>query len=394
MHIKKYRAPTSLEAVRRIKQELGPDALILSVDRVRGDRGFAGLLGRSLVEVTAAVDREARRGDDAEPPRVAADGSWRELQVTRAMMRDLEREIGTLRDAVESLRGSVPDACDVGRSLEALRRASARARREPAAMGSRAEGAAERLLRSGLTPELAVAIAADAVRHADAGGEAAEAEAVLERALASRLDPRCLPSRPEEPGRVDVFVGATGVGKTTTLAKVAGHAGRDPRGVAVATTDVHRIAGEEPLRSYTKRLGIPFGAASSPDELRRSRIEAGRRHLLVDTAGHGPANRAWIGELERHREALGDGVHVQLVLSATTKEQDLMEQLERHRALRPDGLVVTHLDESGDLGNVANFLLEPETPPLVWIADGQCVPTDLRRADPDVLAARILGGGS
>jgi len=392
MHIKKYRAHSSLEAVRRVKEELGPDALILSVDRVRSDRGWLGLMGRSIVEVTAAVDREARRGDDTGPPRIGADESWRELQVTRVMVGGLEGELRSLRDAVESLQASVPDAREIGRDLEALRRASARARHEPDRSGAPDGLLAERLLRSGLAPEHALTIAAEAARRAEArGGTAAEA---LERSLAARLDARLVPSRPPEPGRVDVFVGATGVGKTTTLAKLAGHDGRDTREVAIATTDVHRLGGEEPLRSYTQRLRIPFAAATSPEDLRRSRIQAGRRHLLVDTAGHGPRRSAWLADLVRHREALGNGVHVQLVLSATTKEQDLMEQLERHRPLRPDGVVVTHVDESRDLGNVVNLLLEPETPPLTWIANGQSVPGDLLAPDPDRLAGRILAAAS
>jgi len=392
MHIKKYRAHSSLEAVRRVKEELGPDALILSVDRVRSDRGLLGLMGRPMVEVTAAVDREARRGEDGEPPRIGADESWRELQVTRAMVVSLEAELRSLRDAVEGLQTSVPDACEIGRDLEALRRASARARQAPGLPEAADGRLAERLLRSGLAPEHALTIAADAARRADS--EEASAAGALERVLAARLDARLVPPRSPEPGRVDVFVGATGVGKTTTLAKLAGHGGRDTREVAVATTDVHRLGGEEPLRSYTQRLRIPFDAASSPEDLRRSRIQAGRRHLLVDTAGHGPRHPAWLRDLVRHREALGDGVHVQLVLSATTKERDLMEQLERHRPLRPDGVVVTHVDESRDLGNVVNLLFEPGTPPLTWLANGQSVPGDLLAPDPDRLASRILAAAS
>ena len=386
MHIKRYRAPTELEAVRRVREELGPDALILSVDRLRGDRGLLGLMGRSLVEVTAAVDRQARSGEPDAAPRIGADESWRELQVTRAMVGTLEQEIRSLRDSVEGIRAAMPDACEIGHGLEALRRAASRARCEPPAPFG-GSVAAERMVRAGLAPELALSIASEAARRSEIAGEGPIG---IREILARRLDAKLAPPRAPEPGRVDVFVGAAGVGKTTTLAKLAGFRGRDPREIAIASTDVHRLGAEEPLRSYTKRLGIPFEPVASPEDLRRSRIHAGQRHLLVDTAGHGPANPAWLGELVRHREALGSGVHVQLVLSATTKEQDLVEQLERHRLLCPDGVVVTHVDESRDLGNVANLLLDPETPPLTWLADGQAVPTDLQIPDPGRLASRIL----
>jgi flagellar biosynthesis protein FlhF len=330
------------------------------------------------------VDREARRGGAEEPARVGADESWRELQVTRAMVGSLEGELRALRESVDRLQGSVPDACEIGRSLEALRRACQR----PAGAGAGPDPGmdhAGRLLRAGLSPEHALPIAADAARRA-------QPEDALARALAARLDARLVPPRPEAAGGVDLLVGATGVGKTTTVAKLAGFGGRDARAVAIATTDVHRLGGEEILRSYTKRLGLRFSLAATPEDLRRSREKAGRRHLLVDTAGRGPNDPGSIAELARFREALGPGVRVQLVLSATTKEQDLVDQLARHRPLRPDGLVVTHLDESRDLGNVANLLLAPDSPPLTWLAAGQAVPTDLEVPDPDRLSARILAG--
>jgi flagellar biosynthesis protein FlhF len=397
MHIKKYRAPTQLEAVRQVKEELGPEALILSVDSTRRDRGWFGLMGKTVVEVTAAVDREVRHAEpDAPephaPPRVPADESWQELQVTRALVGTLEEELRSLRGAVERLESSVPDACDIGRSLEALRRASLRAREAPSIPRPGAPGLADRLLSAGFAPEHALSLASDAALKTEGG--AADPADSIERALAARLDACLLPPREDVAGRIDLFVGATGVGKTTTLAKIAGYRGRDTRSVEVVSTDVHRFGGTEPLRSYAKRIGASFAAVADPEQLERMRNKAGRRQLLVDTAGHGPADTASFTELKRYREALGSGARVQLVLSATTKEQDLMEQLVRYRPLQPDGIVVTRVDEALCLGNIANVLLDPEAPPLSWWTDGQSVPADLHIPDPEQLATRILEGAS
>ena len=95
-------------------------------------------------------------------------------------------------------------------------------------------------------------------------------------------------------------------------------------------------------------------------------------------------------DLAGFSRALGDGTEVQLVLSATTKQGDLLRQLERYRVLEPRSLVFTKLDESGELGSLVNVLLDEATPPLAWIADGQHIPDDLVAPEPHELARRVL----
>ena len=97
-----------------------------------------------------------------------------------------------------------------------------------------------------------------------------------------------------------------------------------------------------------------------------------------------------MAELALQRAALGDGAQVQLVVSATTKECDLRLQLARYRDLEPQALIVTKVDDSVELGNVVNVLLERSTPPLAWIGSGQRVPEDLDLPDPSGFARRVL----
>ena len=157
--------------------------------------------------------------------------------------------------------------------------------------------------------------------------------------------------------------------------------------------DTQRLGCDETLRLYADRVQVPLERPLSPEALRRARARSPRR-LFVDTAGRSAGDPTAIRELSACREALGEDAQVRLVVSATTKDEDLAWQLDRFRPLRPDALVVTKLDESRSLGNLVNLLLSPQAPPLAWLTDGQRVPEDLRIPDPETLAAQVLGASA
>ncbi len=388
MHIKRFEAPTMLEAVQRVKQELGPDALVLSTRTLRGGR--FGLFGRGVVEVTAAVDRDVRRAGTQAVASV--DRSWSELRLTKALVDPLEGELRELRRTVERLAADDGSNTRLERELAELRRATSElVQRGLAGAAEPRDPCAERLLASGLRACHAVALAEEATR-ADAG-VAASSEEALRQVLAKRLDARLVPPREDDGARVTLLVGPTGVGKTTTLAKLAAREVQRASGsVSLFSTDSFRVGAEEQLGIFARLLRVPFGVAVSADDL-VARVQAtGARRILVDTAGHSRRDPEPIQDLCRFRERLPEPMRVHLVLSATTKDGDLTRAVERYRWLEPDSLVVTKLDESADLGNVASLLLDETTPPLAWLGTGQRVPEDLEVPDPDEFADCILGG--
>ncbi len=404
MHVKRFEAATLPEALAQVREALGPDALVLSTRQVRRQGGLFGRFGRGVVEVTAAVDRDVRRaavapapaagasGPAAAPPaapRVAPDASWRELRWTRALIEPLEAEVSALRRAVEQL-GVAPGpavpapAAPLAAEIAELRRvARAFARPEPGASES---PWTRRLVAAGIAREHAEPLVAEARLRASEGECE---ERALVQSLAARLDSRLAPPREDDPPRT-LFVGPTGAGKTTSLAKVAA---REPGAVgpALVSADAHRVGGDAALRAYAEGLELPFSVAVSEQALVEAAKRSGGRRLLVDTAGRSPRDAAALGELRRLRGALGRSVRVNLVVSATTKESDLARSVAWFRPLEPDGLVVTRLDESGDLGNLANLLLDGDAPPLTWLGAGQRVPDDLLVPDPHQLACRVLG---
>ncbi|MCH7866279.1 MAG: flagellar biosynthesis protein FlhF [Myxococcales bacterium] len=400
MHVRRFEASTTAEAVRQIREELGDDALILSVRKIRRDHGMFGLFSKAAVEVTASVDRQVRRGEPAYNSSSvidaqAEDGSNIKLPgsdslLTRAALAPLESELKLLRAELRTLHaGHAEDDGAVRDELEALRRMLAE-NGGWGASGARSgvPGFAGALGRSGLSMRHLERIAATAKELATEGQTSLEL--AYREALAARIEERIVIPRSDRPERVELFVGAPGVGKTTTLAKIAAQEDERDDRVSLMTTDTFRIGAEEQLRTYADLLQVSFATAVSPRAVGDCVKQWGNRRILIDSAGRGRSDRAAMGELLEIRRTLGSQAMVHLVLSAETKEADLREQVRRYAPLHPDSIIVTRMDESDHWADVANVLLDETTPPLMWLGTGQRVPEDLMLPDSRDLAEQLL----
>lgn len=413
MHIRRFQAPTLLEAVQQVKAALGPDALVLETRTVRKGEGWFGLMGRSLVEVTAAVDRDSaseappapggsarpaaavragQPGDEREPSEGAsrrAEGAEPErLAPLHAGQAALTREVRALRSRLERLGQQDPERTEMLRELAELRSWTAELARgrAPEAAGPVETRLAGRLLASGLAP-----------RHAwRLGREAAERpevtrteRAALAAVLRANLDDRMHPPRADDGVEVEVLVGPTGVGKTTTLAKLAAREQREHGGVALLTMDVHRMGAVEQLQRYAGAIDAPFGVAADADALAELIEARPARRVLVDTAGRGGPIDAVDG-LCAVRQAAGRRARVSLVLSATADSDQLRFERARYAPVAPDALILTKLDECASWSAATNLVLDEEAPPLLWMTAGQRVPEDLTVPEPDAFAEALL----
>lgn len=387
MHVRRFEGADLPTALRKVRETLGADALVLSTRSVRRSSGWFGRFARPVVEVTAAVDRDVRQSATAPAgeKRVAPDRSWKELQLTRALVEPIETEVRALREAVERLEpANTSTFAEEIAELRTLVRALGR--REDAAKRARPPAVA-RLLAAGIAPKHAQALGTEAfLRAADGTGT----EDALLETVAAHFEARLTPARQDDPP-LALYVGPTGAGKTTTVAKLAAREAHGDRPPALLTTDAQRLGADVALGRFAKSLELPFDVAVSDRDVTAAVRRADGRRLLVDTPGRSPADAAALAELRRLRTALGGGAQVNLVVAATTRPCDLERSLAWFRPLAPDALVVTKVDECDDLASVANLLLEGEGPPLAWIADGQRVPDDLSAPDPRELAARVLG---
>lgn len=196
--------------------------------------------------------------------------------------------------------------------------------------------------------------------------------------------------RKDNKPKIVALIGATGVGKTTTLAKIAARFVLE-QGVSAAliTADTYRISAVEQLKTYSDIIGLPLEIVYAPDELKDAiRKHRDKQLILIDTAGRSQHNESQMKEL-RDFLAAEEGIERHLVLSATTKNRDAMDILGKFSECRPDHIIFTKTDETASLGLIVN-LLSKSRASLSYLTTGQSVPDDIFPARADTLAGLLL----
>lgn len=190
------------------------------------------------------------------------------------------------------------------------------------------------------------------------------------------------------------FIGPTGVGKTTTIAKLASKYKLEEKAkIAFITADTYRIAAVEQLRTYANILGVPIKVVYNEDELKDSRTEFADCDLIfVDTAGRSHKNKDHRDDLEKLINAIPkEEREIYLVLSATTKYHDLIAITEVYSEIADYSLIFTKLDETNYVGNIFNIRMLTNAP-LSYATFGQDVPDDIEKIDPQSIAKQLLRG--
>jgi flagellar biosynthesis protein FlhF len=182
------------------------------------------------------------------------------------------------------------------------------------------------------------------------------------------------------------LVGPTGVGKTTTIAKLAAiygieNSGRRPLSVRMITIDAFRIGAKDQIEDFGDIMEIPVSYIDNRRDLRRE-IDLYREEtdlILVDTIGRSPKDSAKLGEMKELLDACGSKAEIHLVLSASTKTSDMEHILQQFEPFNYQAVLLTKLDETRHIGNIISALAE-KGKPVSYITDGQIVPKDIKKA--------------
>ena len=186
--------------------------------------------------------------------------------------------------------------------------------------------------------------------------------------------------------RILVLVGPTGVGKTTTIAKLAaiygiGNSVRRPVSVRMITIYAFRIGAKAQLEAYSKIMGLPVSYVEDYDDLKKTIAvySEDADMLLIDTIGKSPRDSAQLGEMKQLLDACGPGAEVHLTMAASTKSSDIKEILRQFEPFAYRSVVITKLDETIRIGNIISALFE-QRKSISYITDGQKVPNNIQSA--------------
>lgn len=372
MKIKRFQAADVRQAIREVREVLGPDAVILSNTRVDGGieivaatdydenqfkRSAPTPVERAQVDQTPKVEINPAKQQVRQPAPTPQANIWSQ-EPTLIQMR---KEISGLKDMLQNQLSDL-----TWKDME---------RQSPTQVQL-----LQRHLQMGVQVDLAKQIT-DNVRDID------DLETAWRHSLgvlASQITIQ------EEDllttGGIYALIGPTGVGKTTTVAKLAARCAlkHGAKNVALITTDCYRIGGQEQLRTYARILGVPVRVAKTHQELSDSLNELlDRRFILIDTAG---MNQRDIHLTEKFAvlQQQAQPIKNYLTLSATTQTSGLNDIINAFSHLDLSGCILTKTDESNSLGGAISALINHKLP-LAFICNGQQVPEDLSLARPNTL---------
>ncbi|MGI6707472.1 MAG: flagellar biosynthesis protein FlhF [Clostridia bacterium] len=375
MKVKRFIGENSQDAMHKVKMSLGEDAVILHTRAIR-HRGLMGFFKKPLVEIVAAVDEA-----ESAPPSTARGGkSSSDFQFSG-------EDEGKGEKAFEELENKLDT---MGRMLDRLvNEFRYVGLKDGPSLGGQVQPLFNRLMENEVCQEYAYQIARE-VEEAMARG--AEDSSVVARGILARHLGRPQPLRLErDRQKVVIFLGPTGAGKTTTLAKLAAKYSLE-HGVEVGliTEDTYRIAAVEQLRTYGEIMGLPLQVIYSPEEVKDALKEFRDKQLIfIDTAGKSPMDRSRDQRMKDLIELSGAD-EIYLTISATTGYPGCVSIVEAYRHIQDIKLVFTKLDETTAYGALLNTRMLLDRP-MAYFTTGQGVPDDIETANPAKIANHLIG---
>ena len=444
MIIKKFQAKTESEATEAARKELGVNVVVMNVRNVK-KKGIFSVFSPQMVEVTVALEDDtdraiqekanvrnitealgkvnsivekaerSDRGDRYERPQVVRTNVSTPKNIVdddddepvKPVTYDRPRSGNILEEKLDSLQNLLEEKLSPGqdRSGKPDKSKNDGKKEDDRSKEKDFEGDDElskffeilhtTLVDNEVREEYATSIIEETQKTTKAGTPFDVALAGIYQKMILKFEkPICI--SPSEKGpKVVFFVGPTGVGKTTTIAKIASKFSvEQKKKIALLTADTYRIAAAEQLRTYADILEVPFRIIYTIEEMESALDDlTDFDYVLVDTAGHSHQN-------SEQKNIMGEFIHsvdgmvekeVYLVVSATTKYRDLVSIADAYSEITDYKLIFTKLDETTALGNLLNLKLYTAAP-LSYITCGQNVPDDIEQFNPQGTVKLLLGG--
>ncbi|NLJ87206.1 MAG: flagellar biosynthesis protein FlhF [Epulopiscium sp.] len=378
MKIKKYEAKTEQEAIEKVKEDLGKDALILNIKKI-SPKGIFKLFKKPSVEVLAALDDQFNKITDS--PKNQNNNI---ISEQKEIIKCLESKLDYMEDLLTKVMDKVS-------SVEQVKSYDDKDN-DKKYNSSVLQLLYDNLINNEILPELAEFILKDLDDNDDLNPENVNEliSVVYNRIIDLIGEPAPIKADSSQP-KIIFFIGPTGVGKTTTIAKITAHfCLTERKKVGLVTADTYRIAAVEQLKTYAEILNIPVEVIYNSDELPETLNKMKDYDLiLIDTAGRSHKNIEQFKELDYLLSTV-DEKQIFLVLSATTKHKDMMSILNQYSSISDYNIIFTKVDETISLGTILNVKYLTEKP-LSYISFGQNVPDDIELISPKKMTKALLG---
>ncbi|MBS4189248.1 flagellar biosynthesis protein FlhF [Bacillus sp. FJAT-49705] len=379
MKVKKYIASSMAEAMKNIRAELGSDAVILNSREVQTG-GFLGLFKKSNIEVIAAIDEQMKQQNvpttkqkfssmSVLNPALEKFGKQNDYNSNEDLineMTELKKVISQLSVPTGAFGPSYPDPIKLLHTL---------------LMNQEIDSSSQESILNSLTEKWYVE------------GANASIDVVyswLEKELVDRISDIPFGGISFKKKYINV-VGPTGVGKTTTLAKIAAEGViNHKKKVAFITTDTYRIAAIDQLKTYAKILNIPMEVCYTIEDFNKAAESFNEFDLvLIDTAGRNFRNKQYVEDLKQVID-FDNECETFLVLSLTAKQRDMEDIFDQFSIIEIDKFIFTKADETSSYGAMYN-LINKYNKGVAYITNGQNVPDDMIAAQPSIIAKTIIG---